>query len=525
MKLYPLLLLVSCSSYDLAGTDSDSADSWNEADTDADTDTDTDTDTDSDTDTDTFDDGYDPEEELAYIKLEPVVVGDHVFIANPDRATLTRVSIDGLGVITEPIGPGPSIMVGAEDQGQVVILDTIVDEVRLVDTVSMEQRTISVRPNLNQLSLSHNGRWAINYHSSAVPAEPDDSGSWSYSEVSVVDVETGGHWPLSVGFEPASLTFSDDSSTAVLVNDSWLIHIDLSGDKPYTQRIQIANTVSPPAAEEVLLTPGGRYAIIRQFATSHLLLVDLSDGSTAELDVGDNPTDLDVTTDGEKAIAVARGSGELWVYTLADPTAEPTVYTLPDDTVIGGIAMSADGSAALLYSTASGRSEFVSWTIDGDDPKAQPFQIHGTVKPIEAVHLSPQGGTALLVHSADDPADIDPDSPYRRAPAITMVDLTDFFANPIRLSAAPEGFSFTEDDQWAFFFQENQPYLEIADLDRLLLDEQTLLSNPAHIGVFPDSTTAYASQAHALGRISFFDASTGAFQTITGFELNSEIEQ
>ena len=40
-----------------------------------------------------------------------------------------------------------------------------------------------------------------------------------------------------------------------------------------------------------------------------------------------------------------------------------------------------------------------------------------------------------------------------------------------------------------------------------------------------DSPQAWVSQEHDLGRISFFDPDEGTLETITGFELNSEIER
>jgi len=42
--------------------------------------------------------------------------------------------------------------------------------------------------------------------------------------------------------------------------------------------------------------------------------------------------------------------------------------------------------------------------------------------------------------------------------------------------------------------------------------------------VLPTTDYAFASQEHDLGRISFYDTDTEALETITGFELNGEIE-
>jgi hypothetical protein len=51
------------------------------------------------------------------------------------------------------------------------------------------------------------------------------------------------------------------------------------------------------------------------------------------------------------------------------------------------------------------------------------------------------------------------------------------------------------------------------------------------VGSLPDATPndgdvpyAWVSQEHELGRISFYDPDDGAFETLTGFELNAAIE-
>ena len=68
--------------------------------------------------------------------------------------------------------------------------------------------------------------------------------------------------------------------------------------------------------------------------------------------VGENPTDMDVSPDGAEAIVVARGSKELWVYDLSDPTLPPSVLPLPEEEVFGSLILSPDSSQglSLLYS-------------------------------------------------------------------------------------------------------------------------------------------------------------------------------
>ena len=69
------------------------------------------------------------------------------------------------------------------------------------------------------------------------------------------------------------------------------------------------------------------------------------------------------------------------------------------------------------------------------------------------------------------------------------------------------------------------------DYETLLYDQIDLKSTPVYVGVLPDldpddsdTPPAWVSQEHALGRLTFYDPDDGSTETITGFELNSRIE-
>ena len=78
---------------------------------------------------------------------------------------------------------------------------------------------------------------------------------------------------------------------------------------------------------------------------------------------------------------------------------------------------------------------------------------------------------------------------------------------------------------------EGSEHVGVLDYETLIHDTQSLPSAPVYLGVLPDTNTAYISQEHDLGRISFFnpeaDVASGEseLQTVTGFELNSAIDQ
>ncbi len=506
-----LVLLLACTKS--SGANDTDGDWWGDSDTDTDTDADADTDTDSDTDTD-----FDPEEEAPYLELEPVAVSSFVFVANSSRSTLTRIDSESLKVVTTEIGRDPAVMASAPDQGLVALLSEGADQVDIVDVDEMSVVSVPVRRGLNQLKLSPDGRWAVCWYSAAADEGSVGDSTWSWNEVSVVDLVATVDHPQVVGFQPRDIQFDADGDVAVVVSDAWLAALDLSGDEPWVRRIQIAeDTVDPPMAEEVLLDPDGRWALVRQFGADHLLLVDLDSGALTELPTGANPTDLDVGPDGTWAVAVARASHELWIFDLTDPLGtEPLVVPLPEEAVLGSIAIAPDGSQALLYSTATGEAVFASWDID-----AGTVQLHGSVKPLTGARISPSSTAALLMH----PRVGGEETPFYNRYAVTVVDLSDHFTNPVRLGTPPSAFADSADGRYGFFLQDGLPAIDVVDYDRLLVDEVRLQSIPEDLGILPGTHLVFASQQHHLGRLSFYDPDADTLQTLTGFELNGAVEE
>jgi DNA-binding beta-propeller fold protein YncE len=481
-----------------------------------------------DTDGGDYDDGYAEEVEDDFLALEPATTNAFVFVANPSRNTVTRISVPSLAVLTTEVGVDPSVVATTDDYSTAVVFNQGTDDVSIVDSETMEVSTVEVRENFNQMEISPDGKWVVCYHDTAMEDEDDEaeeSGALSYSEVSFVNVETLEHFPMVVGTDPHDVQFTDDSQLAVVVSDAYLSVIDLSSDElDSPTRLEISDDlIDPPEAEEVLLAPDGSYAFVRQFGATELVLVDLEALEVTTVATGDNPTDMDITPDGTQAVTVARGSAELWIYDLADPEGEAEVVAFPEDMVFGSVTLSPDDSQGLLYSTATGESLYATWdreAVDQDDA----ITVRGLVKPVDTIALSPTGGTALIFHDSTNGADVETSSPYYNEFALTLVDLDDFFSNPLLLPGEPSAYSNSEDGEIGFFIMEDEKYLVELDYATLLPNDIDLKSDPVHIGVLPDTRLVYASQDHELGRISFYDPDTEELQTITGFELNSGIE-
>ena len=477
-------------------------------------------------DTGDYDDGYDREQEDSVEALRPAATSDHLFIANPDRATLTRITVDGLGVVTTPVGVDPSVVRVTPDGKTVLVLNKGSDTVSVVDADSLETSHVAVRPRMNRLEVSPDGRWTISWHDLAydeADPESDNGGTASYNEISLVDVTNRSHVPQVVGFNPRDVAFSADGTRAVVVSDRWLAVLDLTEDAPAPTRIRLAyDTVEPPEAEEVLLTPDGTKAFIRQYGTTFLTVVDLEAGELRRIDVGDNATDLDLTPDGTRAVVVARASHELWVFDATDPFATPEVVPLPAEEIFGAITFTPDGSEGILYTTASGLpGRYGTWNTT--DPTAE-IVVRSLVKPVHDVKVSATGGTLLFIHDNEDETGVATGSPFRAGWAVSIVEATSHFANPVRLAGEPTGFAHGTDGSFGALVMGGLPYLEVIDYRTLLFDEVTLKSPANNVGILPGTRVVYASQAHRLGRISFYDVDGKGLTTITGFELNAGIQ-
>jgi len=138
--------------------------------------------------------------------------------------------------------------------------------------------------------------------------------------------------------------------------------------------------------------------------------------------------------------------------------------------------------------------------------------------------VSPLSESLLVFHTQENAAGADSTDTWWNAWALSLIDLDDFRANPMKLAAEPKAYSHADDGEHGYFIMEDSPWLVVLDYGTLLPDDIELKSVPVHVGTLPATEFAYASQEHDLGRISFYDSQEATLETITGFELNSEIE-
>ncbi|GDX83559.1 hypothetical protein LBMAG42_53700 [Deltaproteobacteria bacterium] len=514
--LQPLLPLLSalalCGCFSTAGKTSDTA-WWGDSARDADADTDADSDSDAD------DDGP-SEEESDYLRLAPAATDQYVFVANPDRDTLTRVAVSTLEVRTVGVGRIPSTVQTTSDYRIAVTLDEGDDSVSYVYAETLDVQSVEIRDNMNQLSLAPNGEWAMAWYDPNAESLGVSGGITSFNEVSFVRTEPLVHYPLAVGYNPKGVRWSDDGRLAVVVSDGSLAVIDLAADSPSARLIPLVDDeLDAPVAEEVILSADGAFAFVRQRGVQDLLVVDLSNEVVDALVVGTDPTDMDLSVDGERLSVVSRSARQVWTFDMANPYADPTVVDFPSDLAYGSLAFTGDGLRALLYTNASLISSLAIWDL-GDDS----FSERALVKPVASVGLSPEGDTALIFHSKDNADDANSDDPFYDEWAITLMETDGIGENRLLLPSEPAGYTVSDNNRWGFFIMEGQSAIEACSFSTLIPELVKLPSEPVFVGTLPGTDVAWASEQHDLGRLSFYDAAAGTLDTITGFELNSEIE-
>ena len=162
------------------------------------------------------------------------------------------------------------------DYSRAVTFNKGSNSVSIIDADSLDVAEVEIRTNLNQMKMSAQGSWAVCYHDVGAEGGGSSSGgAISFNAISIVDLENQEHFEAMAGSYPHDVQFTEDGLMAVVISDDYLSAIDFSSGEPVLRRIAIADDlVNPPRAEEVLLDPQGRYAIVRQYGVNELVLVD-----------------------------------------------------------------------------------------------------------------------------------------------------------------------------------------------------------------------------------------------------------
>ena len=291
-------------------------------------------------------------------------------------------------------------------------------------------------------------------------------------------------------------------------------------------------------------------------------VVDLASGAITPLPLSGAVTDVDITADGTRAVAVVRDTSEVALIPLgaAAPTAAGVVHVTITGETIGQAVLTADGATAILYSNAvsSERVTVLALTA-APAPTWRTLRLHA---PVLSVVPTPDGHSAVVLHPNDTAtlpagassgtadggtqdagafdgaragtdvavavdASVGPDgTPAAGAFSLlpldgthpALIQATDAPIQAVGLSPAGDRVLVTvRDDGHAIF----GVYLGL--FPTLEVRRYPLASPPIATGVAAGAGRGYVAQQHPDGRITLIALDSGDARTLTGYELGARV--
>jgi YVTN family beta-propeller protein len=519
-----------------------------------------------------------PPETEAKASFQLPQAGQHyVYVANPDGDTVAVIDAATLAIQTVEAGDQPRYLQTLAGTDSAVVLNVGSNDATIIRTANGVSTTTSVKvqQGSNAIAVAPDGKHAVAYFDETLASPTDQPGS--FQDLTVVSLDAAGDTstPMTVGFRPSAVFFSDDGTKGFVVTQAGVSVLDFAdiekNGASIAQTIALGAAPTDQSALDVSVTGDGKYALAREENGSELRLVDLSSGTIATLDLakltfpaagdagvpadagtpraadgGVRPgdagakvpappasavvTDLDLAPSSAYAMAVLRDRSTALRIPIPGAFTDPTLVTatvIPDE-IVGSVTLSPGGHYALLYTTAVPTYERL--TILDLTSNAPPRTIQ-LEKSVEAIAISPDDQTALVVHQK---LDGDPNEPgidlgtkLDRQYGYSVVAIAAGFPK-LEVTAAPLGpFAAVPDGSHLFILFNALGLHQVDDVDlrSLLIATLELGSPPVSVGPVPATNRVFVGQDHTDGRISFIDWTTGAIQSVTGFELNSRIRQ
>jgi hypothetical protein len=470
------------------------------------------------------------ENEAAY--LAPVATGRFLWTANPLSGRVALIDATTLGVTLETAGDGPTQVLGLPEQNGhygALVLNERSDDATLfrVDAAGSVSRvtSLSTHADANSWVSSPSGRFVIVW--TDAKKRPDADPLQTFQDITLFELEEGAEraLPLSVGARPSAIVFDAEEAHAYAVTDEGISVVELGAEPAVDSLIALSeDPFASPSLRDTNFAPDGSYAVVRNEGESRVRVVALPSGEESAVDLGSAVTDVDLAPDGSLAFAVLGLEPELVVIPLPLTTDDASgfVHLAFPGEQLGSVALNADASRALLYSTALGSSRLLLLDLEHGLVNPPVYRPESVISPVTALFAAPDPAYAVTFQAP--PASSKKAGAFsllslaaRRAPKIVATDAT-----PTQIAFSPKG------DTALVTVRSDALRTFGAYLVALANQEVNFISlesPPLSAGVVPEAGRAYIAQAHPEGRITFVSLEQGGLQTITGFELSARIRE
>jgi hypothetical protein len=467
----------------------------------------------------------DPELELESAFEVPVATNRYVWTANTTTNRVALINAETFEVALTETGLAPTTVAGLPGrQDGAIVLNAGSEDATLVlvnEDGEITTFTVETHAGANAIAVSPSGAFAVAWTDAAQFEAGELDPIDGLQDITVIDLGSEPRGTvLSVGYRPSRISFDADETRAFVVTEPGLSVVELGGQPRAGKLVQLTESeITDQAARDVSVTPDGSLAVVRVDATQTLGFVDIESGARTTLDLGAYVTDLDLSSDGSQAFAVAGAKLVVVPVPPGDVKPENLLRASVAGAIGRSVSLSPDATLALLYSnaeenpylsvltTANGWSDFEGHALDLHAPVlaafASPDALHGIAFQSTAPGSRKAGAFSIVSAQVD------------RAPKIIGTD-----APPVAVTFTPDGANAviaTRD------LEKSRYGMYLVHLENLEENFISLPSPPLSAGVVPEAGRAFVAQAHPEGRITFVDLETGAARTLTGFELAAKV--
>ena len=475
-----------------------------------------------------------PEKELESSFRAPVATGRYVWSANPTSGRVALIDAFTLDLSIVEAGFGPTYLAAIADPANAeanvaIVLNVLSHDAtlfRVGNDATISQKTLATHQGANAWAVSPKGHWAIAWTDASQVKNPDPTDG--FQDVTVVRVDPGQESStiLSVGYRPTKITFDANETRAFAVTEPGISVVALpsSGEPSVDSLIEVTDDpLENPASRDVTITPDGSYALVRRDGSADVSFVDLGTGTRTPITLSGEVTDLDLSEDGTRAVAVVRESSEVFVLPVPGVLAAPADMdqVQVDGELFGSVALSADTSVALLYTNAVPNDHMTILSLAA----GAGYLGHRTVAlkaPVQAVFPAPDAQHAIALGSTT--AGSSKAGAFSVVPTAALLSPkivgTDAPPTAVALRPAPNSdralITIRDDGKKVYG-------VYVVRLPNLQVDLLPLASPPLATGIVPLAGKSYVAQQHPEGRITFVDLEDGSAKTLTGFELGAKV--
>lgn len=497
------------------------------------------------------DDGQVPEKPDPRTFLPPASSRDHVFALSPDANAVAvidplRLEVQAIPLPSEPLDlavlPGEDAILVLSRAGAALSLLSLGDDGPKLSIRKLPRK-------LSSLSLSPDASWAVVWTRDGQALDAGAEGLVLLVDVGRLrDGTPDAAIERVAGRRHTDVVFRSDPSgaarDAVVVGKEEIAVFDLSdpASQPTPARVELPATHAEIATRRVAASPDGAFVLIASLVSPDLLVFDVEGRSLRALVLPAPPSDLAVGPGGRLALLPLRSASKAAWFTLPDALGDPGAIRVADVSLPGAACetpgcvvapgqarLSPDGTFALLFTSAQQAKSFGRLDLATGD-----WRVFDRIrKEVRTIAIAPTGSHAIVLHRPrpDSTAADQYEREVDRAEGYSVVALESGAGQLVLTDQVPPlDAVFAGGSRYAAVTLRSDAAsvfrLDSIDLETLVSTPLRLSSAPEYAGPLAPSLDGriWVTQVHPAGRISFVDLASRSTRTLTGYELNGEIE-